>query len=58
MAAGFQSWMYGAFTPAGGVFATLTSLGMLGLAAPAFVLGAAAVATVVSVVVWACGAGR
>ncbi|KAI9765208.1 MAG: hypothetical protein M1840_007700 [Geoglossum simile] len=58
MAAGFQAWMYGAFTPAGGIFATLTSLGMLGLAAPAFVQGASAVATVVSVIVWACGAGR
>jgi hypothetical protein len=30
LAAAFQSWAYGGFTPAGGIFATLTSLAMLG----------------------------
>lgn len=30
LAVAFQSWMYGRFTPAGGVFATFASLGMLG----------------------------
>jgi len=30
LAAGFQSYMYGDFTPAGGIFATLTSMAMLG----------------------------
>ncbi|KAF4612542.1 hypothetical protein G7Y89_g15590 [Cudoniella acicularis] len=53
IAAGFQSWMYGGFTPAGGLFATLTSVGMLGIAMPPFALIAALVATIVSVVVWA-----
>ena len=33
LAAGFQSFMYGGFTPAGGIFATLTSLAMLGILA-------------------------
>ena len=36
MAAAFQAYMYGGFTPAAGVFATLTSLGMLGWANPLF----------------------
>ncbi|KAJ5482865.1 hypothetical protein N7539_006311 [Penicillium diatomitis] len=31
LAAKFQSVMYGAFTPGGGIFATLTSLGMRGI---------------------------
>ncbi|KAI2795085.1 hypothetical protein POX_a01689 [Penicillium oxalicum] len=31
LAAGFQSFMYGGFTPAGGIFAILTSLGMRGI---------------------------
>ncbi|KAK7753129.1 hypothetical protein SLS62_004860 [Diatrype stigma] len=34
LAAAFQSAMYGAFTPAGGLFATMTSLGILGWLAP------------------------
>ena len=29
LAAAFQSFAYGGFTPAGGIFATLTSIGML-----------------------------
>ncbi|KAM0721325.1 hypothetical protein Q7P37_003029 [Cladosporium fusiforme] len=35
LAAAYQAWAYGAFTPAGGIFATLTSLGMIGVLAPA-----------------------
>lgn len=48
MAAAFQSWMYGAFTPAGGIFATLTSVAMLGTAMPLFAALAAVIATVVA----------
>ncbi|RYO90502.1 hypothetical protein DL766_004033 [Monosporascus sp. MC13-8B] len=44
LAAAFQSSMYGGFTPAGGLFATLTSLGMLGFFAPAVTVIAAAIA--------------
>lgn len=57
LAAGFQSWMYGGFTPAAGIFATLTSLGMLGCFMPAAVALAACIATVMAFVVWACGVG-
>ncbi|KAI1800284.1 hypothetical protein F4811DRAFT_44061 [Daldinia bambusicola] len=45
-AAAFQSVMYGGFTPAGGLFAGLTSLAMLGAFAPALVGGAAALALI------------
>ncbi|GAO19821.1 uncharacterized protein UV8b_01816 [Ustilaginoidea virens] len=44
LAAAFQSYMYGAFTPAGSLFATLTSFGMRGLMVPV-AAGCAAVAT-------------
>ncbi|RYP11179.1 hypothetical protein DL765_007866 [Monosporascus sp. GIB2] len=44
LAAAFQSSMYGGFTSAGGLFATLTSLGMLGFLAPAVTVIAAAIA--------------
>ncbi|RYP80245.1 hypothetical protein DL769_002547 [Monosporascus sp. CRB-8-3] len=44
LAAAFQSSMYGGFTPAGGLFATLTSLGMLGYFAPAMTVTAAVIA--------------
>lgn len=50
--------MYGGFTPAGGVFATLTSLGMLGWMVPVEAGVSAVVATVVATVVWACGVKR
>ncbi len=53
-AAAFQAWMYGGFTPGAGIFATLTSLGMLGLMMPAAVTFAACIATVVA---WAYGVG-
>ena len=56
--AAFQSFMYGGFTPAGGIFATLTSMVMVGTFMPAVVAVAAVFATVVAVIVWACGAGR
>lgn len=56
-AAAFQSWMYGAFTPAAGIFATLTSLGMLGVMAPWLLLSAACLATIAALIVWACGVG-
>lgn len=54
VAAGFQSWMYGGFTPAAGVFATLTSVGMLGLLMPVGALFAAGVATLTTLVAWVC----
>ena len=57
LAAAFQSWAYGGFTPAGGIFATLTSMGMLGTLMPVQVICSVMVATVVAVVVWLCGAG-
>jgi hypothetical protein len=50
LAAAFQSWMYGGFTPAGGIFATLTSVTMLGIAMPPFAALAALLATVAAVV--------
>lgn len=49
--------MYGGFTPAGGIFATLTSLGMLGLVAPVVVMAAASIATIAAMIVWASGVG-
>lgn len=52
MAAAFQTWMYGGFTPAGGLFATLTSFAMLGILAPLVVLVGAFFATLVAVIVW------
>jgi hypothetical protein len=57
VAAAFQSWMYGGFTPAGGIFATLLSLGMLGFAVPAFAAFAVILATFVAWAVWALGVG-
>lgn len=52
LAAAFQSYMYGAFTPAGGIFATLTSMGMLGTLMLPVVIFAAFFATCVAVLVW------
>ncbi|KAL1970740.1 hypothetical protein VTN77DRAFT_2574 [Rasamsonia byssochlamydoides] len=58
LAAAFQSFMYGGFTPAGGIFATLTSMAMLGtLMWPADIL-AAVLATGAAAIVWALGVGR
>lgn len=50
--------MYGGFTPAGGIFATLTSMATLGTLMPTAALFAAVTATVVSIIVWACGTGK
>jgi hypothetical protein len=52
LAAAFQSWMYGGFTPAAGIFATLTSVGMLGFATPIFTGVAVVTATLVAVITW------
>ncbi|KAK3376832.1 hypothetical protein B0T24DRAFT_665702 [Lasiosphaeria ovina] len=57
-AAVFQSWAYGAWTPAGGIFATLTSMAMIGTLAPAIFIAAATAATLVTAIVWLAGAGR
>lgn len=51
-AAAFQSAVYGGFTPASGVFATLTSLAMLGILAPAIALVAGVVASIIAALVW------
>ncbi|KAJ5673624.1 hypothetical protein N7507_002751 [Penicillium longicatenatum] len=53
LAAAFQSWMYGGFTPAGGIFATLTSMAMLGLLVPGVVILASLIASVFAIAVWA-----
>lgn len=47
----FQSLMYGAFTPLGGVFATLTRVGMLGRLIPAATITGALMATGVTALV-------
>jgi hypothetical protein len=44
--------MYGGFTPAAGIFATLTSVGMLGFATPIFTGIAALTATLVAFLTW------
>lgn len=49
--------MYGGFTPAGGLFATLTPPGMLGWEVPAESGIGVMVATIFTTVVWACGVG-
>ncbi|KAL7900350.1 hypothetical protein HDV63DRAFT_370920 [Trichoderma sp. SZMC 28014] len=58
IAAAFQSYMYGAFTPAGGIFATLTSMAMLGTMMPPAAILAAVIATAVAILVWVWGIGR
>jgi hypothetical protein len=58
LAAAFQGWMYGAFSPAGGIFATLTSMAMTGMLQPAIFILASIVASGVAATVWACGVGR
>ncbi|MBW0494567.1 hypothetical protein O181_034282 [Austropuccinia psidii MF-1] len=47
----FQSAIYGGFTPPGGVFATLTSMGMTGTLLPALLLPAGAAAAIMTYVV-------
>jgi hypothetical protein len=50
--------MYGAFTPVGGIFATLTSVAMLGRLMPVATITGALTATGVAGLVWARGSGR
>lgn len=57
-AAMWQAWAYGALTPAGGIFATLTSMGMLSLLAPPFGALALVVALMVATLVWRSGLWR
>jgi hypothetical protein len=57
LAAAFQAFMYGGFTPAGGIFATLTSMAMIGKLERRVAIVAVISATVVSVIVWYCGTG-
>jgi len=49
--------MYGGFTPAGGIFATLTSMAMLGALVPMLLVAAVAMASLVAVIVWLIGVG-
>lgn len=49
--------MYGGFTPASGIFATLTSMAMIGTLMPSVVIFAATLATAVAVIVWKIGCG-
>ncbi|GAP86791.1 putative transmembrane protein [Rosellinia necatrix] len=58
LAAAFQSAMYGGFTPAGGIFATLTSMAMLGTLMPVAAIIAALIATMAAGIAWGYGAGR
>ncbi|PKX89357.1 uncharacterized protein P174DRAFT_445899 [Aspergillus novofumigatus IBT 16806] len=58
LAAGFQSFMYSGFTPAGGIFATLTSMAMLGTLMFPAALVAFILATGVSALVWSLGVGK
>lgn len=58
LAAAFQSYMYGGFTPAGGIFATLTSMAMLGTLFPPGAILSAVVATGAAILVWVWGIGR
>ncbi|KKP01092.1 hypothetical protein THAR02_06793 [Trichoderma harzianum] len=52
LAAAFQSYMYGAFTPAGGIFEMLTSMAMLGILMPAAAILAAVIATGAAILIW------
>ncbi|KAI1480934.1 hypothetical protein K445DRAFT_27658 [Daldinia sp. EC12] len=52
LAAAFQSAMYGGFTPAGGIFASLTSLAMLGSFAPILTAAAAIIAFIPATIVF------
>ncbi|KAK3353702.1 hypothetical protein B0T25DRAFT_568891 [Lasiosphaeria hispida] len=58
LAAALQSYMYGGFTPAGGIFATLTSMAMLGALVPVLLVMSVVIASLVAAVVWLSGAGR
>ncbi|KAK1673685.1 hypothetical protein BDP55DRAFT_556284, partial [Colletotrichum godetiae] len=58
LAAAFQSCVYGAFTPAGGLFATLTSMAMLGTLMPWAAVVSGVLATLVTGLVWEYGVDR
>ncbi|KEQ94973.1 hypothetical protein AUEXF2481DRAFT_29702 [Aureobasidium subglaciale EXF-2481] len=51
-AASYQGWMYGAFTPANGPFARLTSLGMLGFFAMAATIMSGICASSITILIW------
>jgi hypothetical protein len=57
LAAAFQALMYGGFTPAGGIFATLTSMAMLGTLARPIAIVAISIATLVAATVGFLGVG-
>ncbi|XPS75412.1 hypothetical protein M3J09_007499 [Ascochyta lentis] len=57
LAGAFQALMYGGFTPAGGVFATLTSMAMLGTLARSVAIVATFIATLVAATVGIWGVG-
>jgi Asp-tRNA(Asn)/Glu-tRNA(Gln) amidotransferase A subunit family amidase len=50
--------MYGGFTPVGGIFAILTSMGVLGTLARSVTLVAMCIATLVAATVGTCGARK
>jgi hypothetical protein len=50
--------MYGGFTPAGGIFATLTSMAMLGVLVPPLLVVAVVVSCLVAAIVWLSGTGQ
>ncbi|CAE6513488.1 unnamed protein product [Rhizoctonia solani] len=52
LAAWFQSAIYGAFTPAGGVFAVMTSIGMMGVACPPVVIPSVIIASLAAWIAW------
>lgn len=51
IAAAWQSYAYGAFTPLGGAFALLTSMAMLGKMQSVAAIAGAIVATILTVIV-------
>lgn len=57
LAAGFQAYAYGAFTPAGGFFAFFTSMGMLGLMMPLGLAAGVVLATLVTIICFLAGVG-
>lgn len=58
LAASAQSAFYGAFVPAGGVFATLQSVGATGATLPAILFGAGAGASYMGAAIFRRGGGR
>ncbi|CAE6335854.1 unnamed protein product [Rhizoctonia solani] len=52
IAAWFQSVVYGAFTPAGGFFAIMTSVGMLGIAHPHIFVPSTIIASLAAWIAW------